>query len=195
MKTSLLFCFLLLITGAGHADQRASIVILPAAVVSGDTFTLADIATVTTADTMLRMQLMRVPMGRCPLNGLTRPFNEGDVCLKLRQAGIDPETLTISGATDLTLTGSSTSPVSQTVLPAVLAPTVPSLAVTNPSQAVIHSGDKVTLIYDDDGMEISADVVATSSGAAGQMISLQRDGATHSLQGIVEDAHTVKMVE
>jgi hypothetical protein len=137
-------------------------------------------------------------MGRCPLPGLTRPFHEGDVALKLRQAGIDPQTIAISGAADLVVTGGGSISVTPGTPAQAAIATVTTLtrtASTAPKTILIHYGDTVTLEYDCDGLDISAKVVAMSSGAAGDTISLRRDGAIHPLTGTVVDAQTVRMVE
>jgi hypothetical protein len=182
---------------AAAADSRPLVVLHATAAVSGDSFCLSDIATVTSTNTSLRAKLMSVPMGRAPLAGLTRQFNEGDVSLKLRQAGIDPETLAISGPSQIVVLGSSVAmpnlPVSIAAQPAAAPQSQASPA--QPKSIVIHRGDKVTLEYDGDGLAITADVVASMDGAIGDTISLSRDGAAHSLTGIVQDAQTVKMME
>ncbi len=199
MKTFALLCLFCLHTASACADPRAAVVIHPSATVSGDYFNLSDIATVTCRDTTFRLQLMNAVMGRCPLAGLTRPFDEGDVTLKLRQAGVDPETVAFSGSTQLMLTGvgqslnSSLAPAS-----APAAPGSTSTSAITPSASsgpVVHYGDNLTLIYDCDGMTISAGVVALSAGAVGDTINLRRDGAERPLQGIIQDAQTVKLVE
>jgi len=201
MKTILTtLCALLLFSGFASASPTATIVVHPNATVSGDSFVLSDIATVTSADTAFRIALMSTPMGRCPLAGLTRPFNEGNITLKLRQAGIDPSTLSISGATSLLITGGGGAGTSgglttASALPLASQSVTSKPGVASPTAIVVHPGDRLTLVYDDDGMTISADVTAESAGAVGDTINLRRDGAIHPLQGIVQDAETVKMVE
>jgi hypothetical protein len=168
--------------------------------VSGDTFSLGDIATITSTDTSFRARLMSAPMGRAPLAGLSRDFNEGDVSLKLRQAGIDPESLSISGPADILVVGAGCSPSSVVVQPAPMAAATKSVQAVSTPPAVpkgilVHRGDKITLVYESTGLSISADVTATSDGAAGDTVSLQRDGAARPLIGIVVDARTAKMME
>jgi hypothetical protein len=185
------------------APPLASVSLHPSASVLGDTFSLGDIATITSTDTAFRARLMSAPMGRAPLAGLSRDFNEGDVSLKLRQAGIDPERLSISGPSDILVVGAGGLSPTMVVLPV---PMAAAAAATKGVQAVstlpavpkgilVHRGDKITLVYESTGLSISADVTATSDGAAGDTVSLQRDGAARSLTGIVVDARTAKMME
>ncbi len=194
MKAFFLACCLICICFSVKASQRATIVLHAASAVAGDQFYLGDIATITSTDTTFRTQLMTTPMGRSPLQGYTRQFNEGDVTLKLRQAGIDPAGVTITGPTQLVIcaaAGGSSSGAVTSVQPQSTAPQ----STGSSKEVIVHPGDKVTLVYDCDGMLISADVTATTAGGVGDVVTLRRDGAIRPLSGIVQDAQTVKMME
>jgi hypothetical protein len=193
-----LFC-LCIVSVSASAAPRAVIALHPSPIVTGDTFDLADIATVTSSDTVFRLQLMNAQMGRSPLAGLSRPFDHGQVDLKLRQAGIDPETVSITGADSLTISApdsaQSTTPPQPLGRNALPSQSTDAVVSNGPKTVLIHSGDRVTLVYDADGMTITADVTATTSGTEGDTINLRRDGAICILSGVVQDAHTVRMME
>lgn len=58
---------------------------------------------------------------------------------------------------------------------------------------LIKRGDQVTLIAGDDGVQVSAQGVAQGAGGAGQRIMVKNSRSGELLQGIVVDAHTVKI--
>jgi hypothetical protein len=208
MKSLFLIIVLSVVCCNAFSAPTATVNIQPSACVSGDFFTLGQIAVVTCTDTAFRLELLGAVMGRSPLEGLTRPLTLGDVNLKLRQAGIDPTTVTFTGASAMVISAGSASfarssmkPVSSLVsLPALTTPAapaelVPTSPASGPLPVVIHRGDSVTLVYNDGTMSISATVTAMGPGSVGDTIQLRRDGALQPLQGIVQDAHTVTMVE
>jgi hypothetical protein len=215
MKIVMFLAGILYLQTAVHAST-ATVNIRPTAIVSGDSFTLGEIATVNSPDTALRVQILDATMGRCPLVGLTRPLTLGDVNLKLRQAGVDPATISFIGATSIVISESGgTSPTATSAVSApvttgrapialpLLSPSVPvqatfpnSSTVQNaPQPVVVHRGDSLTLVLNDGVMSISATVVAMGAGSVGDTIQVRRDGASQAIQGTIQDAHTVTLVE
>jgi len=176
---------------AASAPARPAITVRATANVSDTYFTLGEIADIKCADKDLAARLAAAPMGRAPLPGMPRPLTTGDISLKLRQAGIDPATVTLSGATTVLVTsagdGGSLSTTTNATSPS------DSAQPAQDNTVLVHAGDAVNLIYSDGTITITARAVAIQNGAQGQTIMLRRDGVAHTLQGTVLDSQTVQL--
>ena len=71
-----------------HVALRSAVSVSPNA---DGFFTLGSVADVTGGAAAARTRLSGVLVGRAPLSGETRRVTRGDVALKLRQAGWDPD--------------------------------------------------------------------------------------------------------
>jgi hypothetical protein len=172
---------------APSASDKPVVSVNPTASVSDTYFTLGEIADIKCADKDLAARLAAAPMGHAPLPGVPRPLTAGDISLKLRQSGIDPSTLTLTGATTLLITssgdGSGSSPATPSGTP----------ATPQENTILVHVGDPVNLVYVDGTITITARAYALQNGAQGQTITLRRDGVTRTLQGTVLDSQTVQL--
>lgn len=179
------------------APERPTVTVHAVASVSDTYFTLGEIADIKGAAPDILAKLSAAPMGRAPLPGQTRPLNTGDICLKLRQVGIDPATISLAGAATVQITGLDGSQGSQPASGQAAPSAGSGMAATSaPAQAravLVHSGDAVNLIYSDGRITITARAYALQNGAAGDTISLRRDGATHTFEGTVLDSQTVQL--
>ncbi|HEX5323484.1 MAG TPA: flagella basal body P-ring formation protein FlgA [Capsulimonadaceae bacterium] len=169
---------------------RPAVTIRPTATVSDTYFTLGEIADIKCADKDLAARLAAAPMGRAPLPGVARNITTGDVALKLRQVGIDPNTVDLAGATTVLITSTGDGASESSSDSSSVAGTAQSSA---DKTVVVHVGDAVNLIYTDDTITITARAVALQNGIAGQTIQLRRDGVTRTLQGTVLDSQTVRL--
>ena len=61
------------------------------------------------------------------------------------------------------------------------------------NQPIIKRGDNVTVVLDQDGLEISTKGVAQEQGYAGKFIRLLNPKSKKEIQGLVLDAKTVKV--
>lgn len=97
---------LCLLTAAGAAQpdfSEALVEFREAAQVSGDAIYLSDVADTSGSEEAVTV-LDGVYVGRAPLAGSTRTLNQGHVEVRLRQAGINPRHLSLSGAPSITIT-------------------------------------------------------------------------------------------
>ena len=145
-------------------------------------------------DKAARLRFAAVLVARAPLPGETRQLTRGDLALKLRQAGINPDTQAIlEGA----VRADVTSETSSLTLPAAVAATAPSTPVSSvaaaPAAPIIHAGDAVTITIQSGAMTITAPATARESGKAGDTIRVHRDGVMTDLSVQVLDAQTVQM--
>jgi hypothetical protein len=199
----------------GPAAAGPRVQLRNAAVVQPDAngfFTLGEIAAVTGGDKGTRERLEAVPVGRVPFD-YSRCINLGDVALKLREAGFDPDnglvltgspTTLVSGAqTEIALPGSTTTAPSTfegegrgtTSAPSPSEGTgqgdVPAPGSTR--QIVIHRGDPVTIVIQEDDLTVTAGGQSRGDGAIGDTILVHRPGVMTDLSVQVLDDHTVQM--
>ncbi len=185
-------------TGSPNAKSAsnatlAMVAVHQAATVSGDFFTLGDIADVVCQSKQTRSIICQAVMGRSPLAGTTRQINTGVICLKLRQAGFDPNQVRFSGASTVQISFGAGPPASNP--PSVVAPGTSASVPAQPDTSSVHSGDTVDLVLQDGAVTVATKATAIENGQPGQRILLRRDGAEHSLSGIVVDSQTVRLEE
>lgn len=182
------------------AAAPVHVALKPSAAVSSDAadfFPLGSVADLTGGNSALRARLAQVPIGRVPLAGDVRHLTQGDLALKLRQAGFEPgRDAILDGATDadVTVAASAAPPASNgggagQKMGEVSSPP----AVAGPPAILIHQGDPVTIRIEDGGLSISAKGIARDNGAAGDLIHVQREGHLTDLTVIVLDAQTVQL--
>ena len=207
---ALKLCALLLLAALAAAPVAAKpvhIALKPAAAVQPDTdgfFTLGSVADVTGGESALRTRLAAILVGRAPLSGETRRLTRGDLALKLRQAGCDPDKATVlEGAETTEVTSADPGPnhavppapntggVSKDDILASLPNHAPPLLGTG--GILIHRGDAVTIVIQSGPLTIHADGIARENGAAGQTIRVHRDGVMTDLAVQVLDAHAVQL--
>jgi len=166
-------------------------------------FTLASVADLTGGDASQRTRLAAIPVGRAPLSGETRCLTQGDLALKLRQAGCDPDKdVALEGARETTVT----------TVGAGLAPALPSGPVSGqaensigragasptPTQALpaislLHPGSPVTILIQSGPLSITAPGIARESGGVAGTIRVHREGVMTDLTVTVLDAQTVRL--
>ena len=142
-------------------------------------------------------------VARAPLPGETRQLTRGDLALKLRQAGINPDTQAVlEGAdrADVTIEGVPPAPNNggagtgekdaTSSAPTGSFSTPPLLGAGG---TLIHAGDAVTITIQSGAMTITAPATARESGKAGDTIRVHRDGVMTDLSVQVIDAQTVQM--
>ena len=193
MKLPLLCCLALLVVPAGAAPVHITLKAAAAAPPNADGFiTLGSVAALSGGDKAARVRYAAVPVARAPLSGETRQLTRGDLALKLRQAGINPDTqVVLEGADRAEVTAEAEAAAPESVIPAALpnAP-APAAKLTGP---VIHNGDAVTICIQSGPMTITAPATARESGRVGDTIRVHRDGVMTDLSVQVLDAQTVQM--
>ena len=166
--------------------------------------TLGSVAGLTGGDKAARARFAAVEVARAPLPGETRQLTQGDLALKLRQAGINPDTQAVlEGADQANVTtdsppapnsggvgtvpseASATSPVAPP--PGAVAPELGAGGL------LIHNGDAVTIYIQSGPMTITAPAIAREHGKAGDIIRVHRNGVMNDLSVQVLDAQTVQM--
>ncbi len=176
--------------------------------------TLGALAGITGGDKAARARFAAVPVARAPLPGETRRLTRGDLALKLRQAGINPDTQAVlEGADRAEVTTEEVPPApnhggvgadknrregAETKGAASSAPTgtsfqTPPLLGAGGTPLVIHSGDAVTILIQSGAMTVTAPATARENGRAGDTIRVQRPGLSADLSVQVLDAQTVQM--
>lgn len=204
MKHPYLFFLALLAVPAAAAPVHVALKASAAAPPNADGFiTLGSVAGISGGDKAARLRFASVVIARAPLPGETRQFTRGDLALKLRQAGINPDTQAVlegANRADVTVdevppapilgsnmeeagTGSSFVPIR---LPRIGAGGTSALPL-------IHTGDAVTITIQVGPMTITAPAIARESGKAGDTIRVHRDGVMTDLTVRVVDAQTVQM--
>ena len=211
-----LAALLLLAALAGPAAAApVHVALKPAAAVSPNAdgfFTLAEVADVSGGSPALRTRLAAITIGRAPLSGETRRLTRGDLALKLRQAGCDPDIATV-------LEGADTADVTMAALPDSVTPPAPNSGGTGeggtakegaasaaPTRSsllapsllgaggvIIHRGDAVTIVIQSGPLTINAPAIAREDGGAGQTIRVHRAGVMTDLSVQVLDAQTVQL--
>ena len=181
--------FLCAVSGA-RAAVKASVEVHPTATATADYFLLGDLATVRCSDKALSARLSAIVLGHAPIPGSTRPLTAGDIRLKLRQGGIDPETVTFTGSDTVVI-----SAVSSPASPTDASDPAKAADGSKPADSLIHAGDGVNLVFESSGVVITARVTAITGGAAGSQISVRREGSDRALRGTVLDSQTVRLEE
>jgi hypothetical protein len=175
-------------------------------------FTLGAVAEVTGGGNALRARLAGIPIGRAPLSGETRRLTRGDLALKLRQAGCDPEkSAVLEGADAAEVTTEEPTPPQAATLPKQegeevktredISPRPPApggplrsdLSRSKEVGSLIHRGDALTIVIQTGLLTITAPGVARENGGAGQMIRVHREGVMTDLAVQVLDAQTVQL--
>ena len=199
MKLPLFCCLALLAVPAAAAPVHVSLKPTASALPNADGFlTLGTVAGITGGDKAARAKFSDVLVARAPLSGETRRLTRGDLSLKLRQAGINPDTQAV-------LEGADSAEVTTDCPPApnnggaiqsgrnLSPPAPPLLGAGGTSLPVIHSGDAVTLYIQSGAMTITAPATARENGRVGDTIRVQRPGTSADLSVQVLDAQTVQM--
>ncbi len=200
-----LAALLLLAAVAGPVGAApVHIALKPAAAVSPNAdgfFTLASVADVTGGGTALRARLAAVPIGRAPLSGESRRVTRGDLALKLRQAGCDPEKAAVlEGADAAEVTVTDSVPVGARFITPSSPPAqegaihrAPTQTPVKTQEPLIHRGDAVSIVIQSGPLTITAPGVARENGGAGQTIRVHREGVMTDLSVQVLDAQTVQL--
>ena len=174
---------LLLASLAGPvAASPVHVALKPAAAVSANAdgfFTLGAVADVSGGEAAQRTRLSSIVVGRAPLSGESRRVTRGDLALKLRQAGCDPDKAAV-------LEGADAAEVTTADAP-------PAPNSGGASSSLIHRGDPVTIVIRTGPLTITAPGVAREGGGAGQTIRVHREGVMADLSVRVMDAQTVHL--
>jgi len=172
-------------------------------------FTLGSVTDLSGGDKLDRIRFAAVPVGRAPLSGETRRLTRGDLALKLRQAGCNPDTqVVLEGAEQANVTvgdAASNFRGAGIPIPANKSATLPSEGVgcsgVRDSRAaagigstpLIHRGDAVTVVIQSGVLTITAPGVARENGGVGDSIRIHREGVMTDLTVQVIDAKTVHL--
>ncbi len=191
----LLLALPLLPPSAAAAPVHVALKASAAAPPNADGFiTLGSVAALSGGDKAARLRFAAVLIARAPLPGEIRQLTRGDLALKLRQAGINPDTQAILEGADRADVTAETSSVALPAASAASAPPAPaSTAGAAPAAPIIHTGDAVTIYIQSGPMTITAPATARESGKAGDTIRVHRDGVMTDLSVQVIDAQTVRM--
>jgi len=174
-------------------------------------FTLGSVADVSGGRPAQRTRLAAIVIGRAPLSGEHRRVTRGDLALKLRQAGCDPDKAAVlegADAAEVTtadLVGAPLAAPSSSAAPST--PTVPEgakktegAASSAPTQTplqnqapLIHRGDAVRIVIQSGPLTITAAGIARESGGVGQTIRVHREGVMTDLAVQILDAQTVHL--
>lgn len=208
MKLPLLCVLALLPVPAAAAPVHVALKPAASAAPNADGFlTLGTVASLTGGDKAARDRFAAVLVARAPLSGETRRLTRGDLALKLRQAGINPDTQAVlegADCADVTAEvppapnsgrvrgGAGAEPVGA-LRDAPSAPAPPELGAGGASLPVIHSGDAVTVTIQSGAMTITAPATARENGRVGDTIRVYRAGVMADLTVQVLDAQTVHM--
>ena len=215
MKLPFLCFFALLALPAAAAPVHIALQATASAAPNADGFLpLGTVAGLTGGDKAARARFAAVLVARAPLSGETRKLTRGDLALKLRQAGINPDTQAVlEGADQAVVTADSPSELppapdnggvrTEAVGARKAAPSAPTLPLIPPLSgaggsseglsAVIHNGDTVLIHIQSGAMTITAPATARESGRVGDTIRVHRAGVMADLSVQVLDAQTVQM--
>ncbi len=206
----------------GPAPVRVSLRVAPAARPDADGFiTLGAVADLSGGDKAARTRLAGVQVCRAPLAGETRRLTRGDLALKLRQAGCDPDKAALlGGAQEAEVTAAEAAPALEPNPPApfpkkegggregvgtgsspflpgegswLVCPAALLRIVGGGSLPLIHRGDAISIVIQSDSLLVSAAGMAREAGAAGDTIRVHRDGVMTDLTARVVDAQTVQL--
>ncbi len=187
---------------AALSASPVHVALRPAATVTAtaDGFvTLGSVADLSGGGASARARLSAVVVARAPLPGDVRLLTRGDLCLKLRQAGCDPDhAAVLEGAAASEVSTAGRLPEAAPVSAASLAVAPPSMEAARPSVplipvSMVHRGDAVTIQIQDGALAITAGGVARDNGGVGDTIRVHRDGVMTDLTVRVVDAQTVQM--
>jgi len=163
-------------------------------------FQLASVADLSGGDLAARVRLGSVSVGRAPLSGEVRRLTRGDLALKLRQAGCNPDKeAVLEGAGEVSVTMETSPPA-----PILGSQRGPSLITGGFSSIqapqnwgggayLLRPGSPVTILIQSGALCISAPGVARQSGGVGDCIRVHRDGVMTDLNVIIVDAQTVRL--
>ena len=203
MKFPFLCLLVLLAVPASAAPVHVALRASAAAPPNADGFiTLGSVASLSGGDKAARTRFAAVLVARAPLPGETRQLTRGDLALKLRQAGINPDTQAVLEGADRADVTTESPPAPNNggagrkpgaVAPSALAPSFLGAGGDSPSP-IIHGGDSVIIYIQSGPMTITAPATARESGKAGDTIRVHRDGVMTDLMVQVLDAQTVQMV-
>lgn len=199
-----LYALLLLAAVAGPAAAAPVHIALKSAVSVSSTadgfFLLASVADLSGGDLASRKRFGAVSVGRAPLSGEVRRLTAGDLALKLRQAGCNPDkdvVLDGSGEVRVTTAGVGPTPAPPLVVFPDLAPPRPARAegVTAPTvqSPILRSGTPVTILIQSGALNITASGIARQSGGIGDCIRVHRDGVMTDLYVTILDEQTVRL--
>ena len=132
-------------------------------------FTLGSVADVSGGRPAQRTRLAAIVIGRAPLSGEHRRVTRGDLALKLRQAGCDPDKAAVLEGAD-----------------------VAEVTVEAPP-LLIHRGDAVTILIQTGSLTITAPGLAREGGGVGQTIRVHRAGVMTDLSVQVLNSQTVSL--
>ncbi len=167
--------------------------------------TLGTVAGITGGDKAARARFAAVLVARAPLSGETRKLTRGDLALKLRQAGINPDTQAVlEGADCADVTADPPAPNVEGVgqrpegtASSAAASSAPGSSPASPvlggGGSVIHSGEAVTILIQSGAMTITAPATARENGRVGDTIRVYRAGGMADVSVQVVDAQTVRM--
>ena len=200
------------LTVPAAAASPVHIALKPAAAVSANAdgfFTLGSVADVSGGVAAQRIRLMAIIVGRAPLSGESRRVTRGDLALKLRQAGCDPDKAAVlegADAAEVTVVDPVPvgAPLAAPSLVAALAKgdaekkegamnRAPTQTPLQPQSLLIHRGDPLTIVIQTGPLTITAPGVAREGGGVGQTIRVHREGVMTDLSVRVMDAQTVHL--
>lgn len=141
-------------------------------------FPLVSVADLSGGDLSARTRLGAVSVGRAPLSGETRRLTRGDLALKLRQAGCNPDKeVVLEGVNEacVTCVGAGASPA-----PTIQAP-------------ILHPGSPVTVLIQSGALSVTAPGIARQGGGVGDTIRVHRDGVMTDLIVTIVDGQTVRL--
>ena len=167
---------------------------------------------ITGAHRTARTRLSGILVARAPLSGESRRLTRGDLALKLRQAGCNPDTqvvfdgagqsqVTVETVTAANAPGIEMPGCSEKVAPRLQTPqsrsdflylSSPALPVPG-SVPLIHRGDALTIYIQSGPLTITAPGIARDNGGAGDTIRVHREGVMTDLTVQVMDAQTVRL--
>ena len=159
-------------------------------------FLLASVADLSGGDLASRKRLGSVSVGRAPLSGEVRRLTLGDLALKLRQAGCNPDKDVVmdgGGEVSVTTVGAGLA----LALVSAPGPSRPGRAGASPAPTVqspiIRSGTPVTILIQSGALNITAPGIARQSGGVGDSIRVHRDGVMTDLYVTILDEQTVRL--
>ena len=187
---------------AALSSAPVHVALKPAATVTANAdgfVTLGSVASLSGGAASARARLSAIVVARAPLPGDVRLLTRGDLSLKLRQAGCDPDhAAVLEGASSSTLTTGGlpepalTAPALPAAVPPPSAEAAPPVTPARPA-FVVRRGDAVTIQIQDESLAITAAGVARDNGAVGDTIHVHREGVMTDLSVRVVDAQTVQM--
>ena len=189
----------LLLLAALSSATPVHVALRPAATVTANAdgfVTLGSIASLSGGAASTRARLSTIVVARAPLPGDVRRLTRGDLSLKLRQAGCDPDhAAVLEGAAASTLTTSRLPDAAPAALalPAPAPPAAEAAPPVVPAVSIVHRGDAVTIQNPAETLSITAAGIARENGGVGDIIRVHRDGVMTDLTVRVLDAQTVQM--